>query len=432
MNITKKNLDKGQIELTVEITTEEFKSYIARGTEKVSAEVKIEGFRPGKAPYEILKNKIGEMTILEESARIAIDKTIDKAIKENVAEQIVGQPQVNITKLAPGNPVEYKVVLTLLPEVKLGKYKDFKIKENEPEASGQEVEKLISELREMRASETASQAPIKEGDRAILDIEIFLDKVPVDGGQGKGASVIVGKNYIIPGFDKNILGAKKNDTREFSLPYPAEHHDKNLAGKIAEFRVRVKEIFNRALPEVNDLFAKGFGLAKAEELISNIKKSLHLEKKQEAERASEASLMDKIINSSKFGDIPETLIKHEAEAMMNELEYNVKQQGGKFDDYLMHLKKTREQMILDILPEAVKRLKVSLIIRAIAHLEKISVEHEEIHKALDDLAKQHKDNQAVLEKIKSYAYHDYVANNLTGKKVMGKWREWNIVKIEPL
>jgi len=194
MNITKKDLGKSQIEITVELTVEEFKPYVLRGAEKVSKEVKIEGFRPGKAPYEILKNKIGEITILEAGARIAIDKTLDKVIKENVVGQIVGQPQVNITKLAPDNPLEYKMVLTLLPEVKLGNYKDLKIKQAKPEVEDEEVEKLISELREMRASEVISETASKDGDRVIMDIKIFIDKVPVEGGQGKGAGLVIGKD----------------------------------------------------------------------------------------------------------------------------------------------------------------------------------------------------------------------------------------------
>jgi len=151
----------------LEITAEEFKPYIPRAVEKVSMEVKIEGFRPGKAPYDILKAKIGEMTILEEAAKIAIDKTVDKAIRENVTEQIVGQPQISISKLAPDNPLEYKVVLTLLPEVKLGKYKELKIKETTPEVKDEEVEKLISELREMRGNETISEGEVKDGNRVI-------------------------------------------------------------------------------------------------------------------------------------------------------------------------------------------------------------------------------------------------------------------------
>ena len=427
MNITKKDLGKSQIELTVELTALEFKPYVLRGAEKVSQEVKIEGFRPGKAPYDILKNKIGEMTILEEAAHLAIDKTVDKVIKENVVGQLVGQPQVNVTKLAPDNPMEYKMILTLLPKIKTGAYKNLKIKQAAAEVKDEEVEKLISELREMRGQETASEVEVKKGDRVIMDIEIFLDKVPVEGGQGKSAGVIMGKNYVIPGFDKKIIGVKKNDVREFSLPYPADYHDKNLAGKLAEFRVKVKEVYNRILPEVNEEFAKGFGLKSPEELKSNIKKSLLAEKEQEEVRKSESAMLDKIIAASKFGDIPEALIKHEAEVMMSELEYNVKQQGGKFEDYLMHLKKTREQIMLDMAPDAVKRVKVSLIIREVAGQEKISVAHEEIDKAIEDILKQYKGKAEAEERVKSHAYHDYVENNLTGKKVMEKLREWNIV-----
>jgi len=255
MNITKKDLGKSQIELTVEITAEEFKPHILRGAERVSKEVKIEGFRPGKAPYEILKAKIGEMTILEEAARLAVDKTVDSAIRDNVTEQIVGQPQINITKLAPDNPMEYKVVLTLLPETKLGKYKELNIKEAKPEVKDEDAEKLIAQLREMRANEVLSETEVKEGNRVILDVEIFLDKVPVDGGQGKDTGIIIGQNYVIPGFDKKIVGAKKDDVREFSLPYPADYHNKTLAGKMAEFRVKVKEVYTRTLPEVNEEFA---------------------------------------------------------------------------------------------------------------------------------------------------------------------------------
>jgi trigger factor len=427
MKVIKKDLGKSQIELTVIMTAEEFKPYILRGAEKVSSEVKIEGFRPGKAPYEIVKNKVGEMTILEEGARLAIDKTVDQAVKDNVTEQIVGQPQISITKLAPDNPLEYKVVLTLLPDVKLGDYKDLKIPEKIGQVKDEEVDKLISELREMRGQEVISEAPVKESDRVILDIEIFVDKVPVEGGQGKGTGVVIGKNYVIPGFDKNIIGAKKDDVREFSLPYPAEHHEKALAGKLAEFRVKVKEIYNRTLPEVNDEFAKGFGLDKVAELKTNIKKSLQAEKQQKEEQTSELAMLDKIISQSKFGEIPEVLVKHEAEVMMNELEYGVKKQGAKFEDYLTHLGKTRNQMALEIMPEAVKRVKVSLIVREVARLEKISVSHEEIHKVIDDIIKQYKSDEKVIERVKDHAYHDYVENNLTGKKVMDKLREWNVV-----
>ncbi|PIT95200.1 trigger factor [Candidatus Falkowbacteria bacterium CG_4_9_14_3_um_filter_38_19] len=428
MNITKKDLTKAQIELTVELSVEEFQPYIKRGVEKVSREVKIEGFRPGKAPYEILKSKIGEMTILEESARIAIDKTLDQAIKENIAEQLVGQPQINITKLALDNPLEYKVILALLPQVKLGDYKNLQIKQAKVEVKSDEVDKLISQLREMRSSEKISETAVKENNKVIVDLEMFIDKVPLEGGQGKGTSVIIGKNFVVPGFDQKLIGANKDDVREFNLLYPADFHQANLAGRLVDFRVKVKEIYQRELPEVNEDFVKGFGLKTAAEFKENIKKSLLAEKEHEAERQAEVAMLEKIISQCKFGDIPEMLVDHEAKVMMSELEHSVESQGGKFVDYLSHLKKTSEQLLLDLLPDAIKRVKVSLIIREIARLEKIAATEQEVNQEIEAVLKQYVDKQDIIERIKSLAYREYVINNLTSRKVVKELKEWNVSK----
>jgi trigger factor len=428
MNITKQSLPKSQLELTVELSAEEFKPYVLRGAESVSSEVKIEGFRPGKAPYEILKAKIGEMTILEEAARIAINKTIDKAIAENVDGEPVGQPQVNITKLAPDNPMEYKVILALLPEIKLGDYKNAKVKMRKEEAQDEEVLKTIEHLRESRVKEKIVEREVKEGDKVIVDIEMFLDNVPIEGGQGKGAVVIISKDYIVPGFDKNLIGAKKNERRDFKLPYPEGHHMKNIAGKMVEFKVAVKEVYERELPELNDAFAESFGHKKFDELKENIKKSIEHEKKHKAEEKAEIEMLDKIIAKTKFGDIPETLVNHEAEIMLAELEHSVASQGGKFEDYLTSIKKIREQLILDLLPDAVKRVKSALLIREIAKAEKIDVSEKEIEEAQENLLRQYKGYEKVEEKIKEEGYKNYLRNVLNNRKVIEKLKEWNVEK----
>ena len=146
MKVIRKDLEKSQIELTVEVSLEDFTPFISKGVENLSKEVKIEGFRPGKVPAEILKQKIGEMAILEEAAKLAINKQIYEAIDENIKDkQVVGQPEVNISKLAPGNPLEYKVKVTILPEIKLGEYKNFAFKNEEVKASEKEVEKVLND-----------------------------------------------------------------------------------------------------------------------------------------------------------------------------------------------------------------------------------------------------------------------------------------------
>lgn len=425
MNITKKELEKSQIELTVELTPEELKPYIKLGAEKVSREVKIDGFRPGKIPYEVLKSKIGETVILEEAARIAVNKTIDKVVGENVEGEPVGQPRVNITKLAPENPLEYKIVLAMLPEIKLGDYKNAKVKMRTEAVSDEEVAKVIEHLRESRAKEAATDREIKNGDKVIVDIDMFLDKVPVEGGQGKGVAVIIGKDFIIAGFDKNLIGAKKGDTRDFTLPYPKDHHMANLAGKTVEHRVKINEVYSRELPAPDDNFAAGFGLKKFDELKDSIKKNMEQEKKQKAEQKFEIEMLDKIVKNSRFGDIPEILVNNETQTMLRELELGVTQQGGKFDDYLSSIKKTREQLILDLLPDALRRVKSALLIREIAKREKIEVSDKEVEEEQKELLKRYKGYEKVEARVKEPSYREYLRNMLANRKVIEKLREWN-------
>ncbi|MFH0891586.1 MAG: trigger factor [Candidatus Falkowbacteria bacterium] len=424
MNVEKKELPKSQVELTVELSVDEFKPYIEQGAAKISREVKIDGFRPGNVPYEILKKKIGEMTILEEASRIAIDKTIDKVFKDHVKGQPVGSPKVDITKIAPGNPLVYKIVIAILPAVTLGEYKDLKVKQKKATVGTEETDRMMNEIREMRVKEVLVDREIKDGDKVLADINMFLDKVPVEGGQGKGAAVVIGKNYVVPGFDKKILGMKKGEVREFGLPYPKDYHMKNLAGKMIEFKVKVNEVYERVLPELNDELASGFGLKNMEELTTNIKKSLEEQKKREAEQSAEKEMLEKLVGKARFGDMPEVLIEHEARTMLSELEQTVTERGGKFEDYLSSLGKSKEQLTLEILPEAVKRVKTSLLVREVAEAEKIRVEAAEVEKNVEEMKKQYKD---LAGRFDTPEYRSYILNVLTSRKVIDKLREWNIV-----
>lgn len=428
MKVEKKDLARAQVELTVELSVDELKPYFDQAIKKLANEIEIKGFRLGKAPYEILKQKIGEMSILEEASRIAINKIIDRIIKENVSRPAVGQPQINISKLAPNNPLEFKIILSLLPEAQIGNYKDLKIKLTKAEVADEEVKIMIEQLRETRVEEALAEREVRDEDKVIVDIGMFLDKIPVEGGQGKDTAVIIGKNYIIPGFDKKLIGARKNEERKFSLPYPESHHLKNLAGKLVDFSVKIKEVYQRELPEVNEQFAAAFGLKSAAELKNNIKKTLLEEKQAKNLQQAEIEILDKIMAKSKFGDIPETLISHEGEVMLSELENNIAQQGGKFEDYLKSLNKTREQLILDLLPQAVKRVKSALIIREISIIEKIEATETEVEKNQEEVLAHYKGNKEIEQRVKSGQYKNYLYNAITNRKVIEKLREWNVAK----
>jgi len=426
MQVNKKDLEKSQIELTVELSPEEFNPFIEKGAQKVSEEVKIEGFRKGKVPLDILKQKIGEMTILEEAANIAVHKTIDEVIEKNTMErQAVGQPQVNITKLAPGNPFEYKVVVSLLPTIAIGKYKDLGLKAEEAKIDDKEVEKSLHDLQEMRAQEIIVEREAKEGDKITVHVKMFLDKVPLEDGDHKDLAVIIGKNYFVPGFDKKMIGAKQGEERKFELAYPDNHHQKNIAGKMVEFEVRTEGVYERQLPELNDEFAGFFRLKNMEELKTNLKESLLHEKKHNVDMRNESELIGKIVDDTKFGDLPEAIITSESRNMMMELEQSVVRQGGKFEDYLNHMKKTKDELILELLPNAVKRVKSALVIRELAVIEKIFPTEKEIHAKIDELKIQYASNKDVLKMIEEPGYHSYLSNILTNEKVIAKLKEWN-------
>jgi len=286
---------------------------------------------------------------------------------------------------------------------------------------------MLNDFKEMRAQEVAVDRAIQDTDKILLDIQMFLDKVPLEGGQNKDTAIVVGKDFIVNGFDKQLIGAKKGETREFKLPYPKDFHMKNMAGKMVEFKVTIKDVFERKLPELNDDIAKGFGVKNLAEFKENLKKSMLGQKGKEQAQASERVMLEKIIEKARFGDIPEMLIESESRNMMHELEHGVAEQGGKFEDYLTSLNKTKEQLTLDMLPEAIKRVKISLILRELAVAEKIKVEDKQINDHIADLKKTYKDNKQAMEQVDTPEYRAYITNLLTSQNVVNKLKDWNIV-----
>ena len=426
MQSTKKDLGKSQAELNVSLEFKEFQPYIEEGAKHVSEHVKIEGFRPGKVPYEILKQKVGEISILEEAAHIAIRKTIDDVFaKELAGRQPIGQPKIEIIKLAPENPLEYKVIVSLLPTVALGEYKGLNIVKEKPEVSAEDIDKTIKEILEMRAKESLSSEPAKEGDKLILNVSLSLDKVPVEGGQAQDVTVVLGKEYMVPGFDAQMKGIKQGEKREFKLLYPETHHQANLAGKMVEFAVTATSVYSRELPALNDELAKEMHFKNIDDLKSAIEKNILADRERQADIKAELKMLETIADKAKFEDIPEDLLEREADNMMAELERNVVSQGGNFDDYLGHLKKNKAELRLELLPNAVKRIKTALIIREVGIIEKVEVSKKAIEEKLEALKKMYSQNPEAMEQLGSHEYFHHLENMMFNDQVVAQLKSWN-------
>ena len=213
--------------------------------------------------------------------------------------------------------------------------------------------------------------------------------------------------------------------KEFDLVYPKDHHQKHLAGKKVDFEVKIKEVYERNLPTLNEELAQAFGLKTLDELKNNLKESLLQEKRKNVDLKNESLLISKIAEDTKFSDFPDVLLESEANNLMAELEQSVIRQGGKFDDYLNHLKKTKDELKLEMMPNAVKRVKAALIIREIAVIEKIFPNEEEINNKLSELKTQYVNNQEITKMLQEPGYVNYLQNILTNEKVIAQLKKWN-------
>lgn len=419
MKTEKKNLPKSQIEITIELDKKEFEPYLLKAAEKISKEKKIEGFRPGKVPYDVLKQRFGEMTIYGEAADLAIPEKLFGSIRDDELE-VVAQPNVDILKLAPENPFIFKAVLTLLPKVnKLVDYRKIKIKSKETKIEEKQIDDLIKELQAFRAKEVLEDKLIEKGDKVELDYDISVDRVAIENGLARKFPIIVGEGHILPEFEEKIISMKRGEIKEFKLAFPEKHYQKHLAGKVGDFKVAVGNVYRREIPEINDEFAKTLGnFPDLPSLRDQLRKNFAEEAKQKEDQKIEIEMLNKIIEGSRFEDIPEILTDSEAHKMIHELEAGVEAQGIKFADYLQNIKKTPEQLLLDFAPQALKRVKSALVIKEIAKMEKVGPEKEEINTEIEKALQLYPADNQAQEKIRSPGYREYIKEVLTNRKVI--------------
>jgi len=419
MNINKTKLPKSQLEITIELSVEELEPYLKKAIEKISNEKKIEGFRPGKVPYEILKQRFGEMTIYGQAADLAIPEKLWEAVKDDRLE-IVAQPQIEIIKLAPDNPFVFKAILTLLPETtKLADYRGIKIKRKEIKIEEKQIDELLKELQSLRAKEVLEDKPVEKGDKVEVNYDISIDRVALENGLVRKHPIIIGESHLIPGFEEQLLGMKREETKEFKLTFPKEHYQKNLAGREVNFKVKVGNVYKRELPEINDEFAKSLGrFSDLQGLKNQLRQNLIDEASLKEEQKIEIEILNQIINNSRFEDIPDVLINSEAHKMLQELEGGVESQGVKFDDYLRSLKKTADQLLLDFAPQALKRVKSALVIKEIAKRENIQINKEEVDAEIEKTLQLYPADTTTQEKIRSPGYREYLKEVLINRKVI--------------
>ena len=410
-----KDLPKSQKEIEVEVSVEEMRNYVEQTVKKISREIKIDGFRPGKIPAEVIEQRIGKTEIYQEAGELAINKTYSKIIKENKLE-VIGQPKVDVTKIASGNPLEYKIVLTVLPQVKLGDYTKIKGKLKKEEIKNERVESELKKIQKSRAKFITTKEPSAKGDRVEIDFESRLGGVKIEGGESKNHPLIIGENKFVPGFEENLIGLKENEEKKFNVVFPNDYYKKELAGKNIDFKVKMKLVQKVELPKLDDKFAQKLGnFSSLENLRASVKEGLEIEEENKARDELREKIVDQILANSEM-EVPDLLVEHELDSMVGEMENNVVRTGIEFEKYLENLKITRDSLRQGWREKAKRKVKLNLVMREINKKEKIKIDEEKIKERIDLMLKSHS-NQEELKKIDPRRFREYVEEIMIKEKI---------------
>lgn len=417
MSYSLKTLPKSQVEFTVTVTPGEYTKHLEAAAKRISDRTAIKGFRKGKAPYDIVKQHAGDMAILQEALESIVKETFYSTVMEEKLET-VGMPEINVEKMAPDNDIVYKATVALLPKVGLPDLKKIKVERKDATVDEEKITETLDAIRGMHAKEVIKSGPAKGTDKLILDMDMFLDNVPVEGGQAKDHQVYLSEKHYIPGFNKEVEGLKKGDKKEFSLEFPKEHYQKHLAGKKIDFKVNVKDVFERQLPELSDELAKSLGqesVATLRELIQN--NLLEEAQKKEAQRV-EIDILNQLIEKANIEDIPDVLINAERQKMFYELKRDLERNNVQIEKYLEDIKKSEEDLFNEFREQAEKRAKAALVSRQVALDNDIQVEKEELDAEMQMLKDMYKDNKEYSDNLERPEVRDSIATSMQNKKVM--------------
>jgi len=422
MKVRAATIQKGTLTLSIEVPAEEHRPFLERAATAISREHPIEGFRSGHAPYDVVARRVGEQAVLQEAAEGMVSTSYAQAVKEGHYE-VVGSPKVEIEVIAPGNPLVYSAIVPLLPTVTVGDIAKLKEDPKDVIVEDAEVEKVVNELREMQATQKKVERPAGASDRVVVDLSMTIDNVPVEGGVAKGHTIDLDKPHYIPGLAEKIVGMSAGQQNAFTLLFPPEHYQKHLAGKNVDFSVDLKEVNERALPEADDAFAQKLGQKDIVVLKELLRGNIRAEKDKKEQDRVEHYLLDQLVKSSTFTDIPGMLVTQEAHRMLQELEDNVGRQGGEFNAYLDSIKKTSEELFIEFAPKALERVKMALLMRTIALEQSIVPSEEEVEKDIQEALEQYKNDETVKERIQSPEMREYVATLLRNRQVIHWIRE---------
>ncbi|MBC1711860.1 trigger factor [Listeria welshimeri] len=376
--------------LTFDIEQEKVKEGLDRAFVKVRKTLNVPGFRKGKVPRQIFNQRFGEEALYQDALDILLPEVYSQAIDEAGIDP-VDTPQVNIESMEKGETWVLTAEVTVKPEVKLGDYKGLEVEKRETELTTEELEAELKQLQERQADLVVKEdAPAENGDTVILDFEGFKDGVAFEGGQAENHSLELGSGQFIPGFEEKLVGLKAGDEADIELTFPEEYHAEDLAGQPVVFKVKLHEIKTKEVPALDDELAKDIDeeVETLDELKEKISKRLQEAKEESVAQAKQEEVIAKAVENAEV-DIPHAMVHHEADHLMNHFAQDLQAQGLTPELYYQFTGQTEEAMHAQMETDAEKRVKMNLVLEAIAEAENIEPTEEAIDEEISTLAEKY-------------------------------------------
>ena len=400
MSLTAEKLDGNMANLTITVPAEDFSKAMIDAYKKNKSKFSAPGFRKGKVPMNYIEKVYGEGVFYEDAANDLINKVYPEEI-ENCDLDIVSNPEIDIVQIGKGKDFIFSAKVATKPPVKLSEYKGVEIEKVNAEVTDEDVEKEIEKTRKENARKVdITDRAAKLNDEVNINFEGFVDGEAFPGGKGEDYKLVLGSHSFIDTFEDQIVGKNIGDEFDVNVTFPEEYQEASLAGKPAVFKCKLNSITEEVLPELDDDFASDVSeFETVAEYKEDVKKTLEVKKKDAAEKEKESKVLEKLIESCEV-DVPEAMLRYNQEKTLGDFEQRLAYQGLKLEQYLQITKQTKEDMLEQVKPEALRRIKSSLIIEEIAKIENIEVSDEEVDKEIEKTASMY---QLDVEKFKELA-----------------------------
>lgn len=390
----------------IEVSAEDFNNYYSQTLKKISADAEIPGFRKGKVPENMVEKRVTKEGVLSEAAEIAIRESWAKFLAES-KEEAISQPQVEVIKIAKGNPLVFTAEFEILPEIKLPKLDSAKVEKKEVEVTDQEVEDAIKWIQQSRAKYSEKISGAEDGDL----VEFTFSCLDIENDPEKKDRIVLGKGHYIEGLEDTLRGMKREEVREFETQHPQEKKEKKI-----KISVKVDSVKKVEIPEINDEWVKGLGFNTVEELKKDIKEGIKKDKEvAEIQRVREESIK-KLIEKTEI-EVPKTLIKREQDFMLNNIkERCLSELKINFEEYLKQVKKTEEEITKELEEIAKEKVKGFLVLHQIVKDEKIKVTEEEISQKLEEMLNQYPNKEEIKKTMDEVQVRLYIEDELKREK----------------